>query len=152
MTTGNDDSKPIRVLQIVSYMQRGGLETLLMNYYRNIDRNKIQFDFLVHRSFTAAYDNEIESLGGKIYRMPRLNPFSLKYHKALDNFFKMHKEYKVVHCHLDCMSGIPLKHAEKNGVPVRIAHAHNSNQARDYKYLLKMTISSHNIEYFYIFL
>ena len=46
----------IRVLQVVTYMGRGGLETMLMNYYRHIDRDKIQFDFLVHRDFEADYD------------------------------------------------------------------------------------------------
>ena len=49
----------IRVLQIVTYMGRGGLETMLMNYYRNIDRQQVQFDFLVHRDFEADYDQEI---------------------------------------------------------------------------------------------
>ena len=48
----------IRVLQVVTYMGRGGLETMLMNYYRHIDRNKVQFDFLVHRDFEADYDKE----------------------------------------------------------------------------------------------
>ena len=64
-------------------MGRGGLETMLMNYYRNIDRERIQFDFLTHRSFEADYDKEIESLGGKIYHLPKLNPFSKKYLKKL---------------------------------------------------------------------
>lgn len=40
-----------RVLQVVTYMGRGGLETMLMNYYRQIDRSRLQFDFLVHRGF-----------------------------------------------------------------------------------------------------
>lgn len=56
-------------------MGRGGLETMIMNYYRNIDRNKVQFDFLVHRQEEADYDKEIVALGGKIYHMPMLNPF-----------------------------------------------------------------------------
>lgn len=56
---------PIRVLQIVTYMGRGGLETMLMNYYRHIDRDKVQFDFLVHRDFEADYDREILALGWK---------------------------------------------------------------------------------------
>lgn len=129
---------PIRVLHIVTYMGRAGLETMLMNYYRNIDREKVQFDFLVHRDFEADYDAEILSLGGKIYRLPKLNPFSKSYRKALDSFFKEHTEYKIVHSHLDCMSSIPLKYAKKNNVPVRIAHSHNSNQDRDAKYLLKL--------------
>ena len=71
--------EPIRVLHVVTYMGRGGLETMLMNYYREIDRDKIQFDFLVHREFEADYDQEILSLGGKIYRLPRLNPVNKKY-------------------------------------------------------------------------
>ena len=54
----------IRVLQVVTYMGRGGLETMLMNYYRHMNRDKVQFDFLVHRDFEADYDQEILSMGG----------------------------------------------------------------------------------------
>ena len=129
---------PIRILHVVTYMGRGGIETMLMNYYRNIDRDKVQFDFLVHREFRADYDDEIEALGGRIFRIPRLNPFSLKYRRTLDAFFAEHPEYTIVHSHLDCMAGIPLCFAKKNGVPIRIAHAHNNNQAIDLKYLLKL--------------
>ena len=129
---------PIRVLHIVTYMGRGGLETMLMNYYRSIDRTKVQFDFLTHRDFEADYDAEILALGGRIYHLPPLNPFGKGYLSALDRFFAEHPEYRIVHSHLDCMSGIPLKAAKKYGIPVRIAHAHNSNQPRDAKYLLKL--------------
>ena len=128
----------IRVLHIVTYMGRGGLETMIMNYYRHIDRNKVQFDFLVHRDFEADYDNEIETMGGRIYRLPQLNPIGKQYLSELNLFFAEHSEYKIVHCHLDCMAGIPLKAAKKYGVPVRIAHAHNSNQTKDAKYILKL--------------
>lgn len=138
---------PIRILHVVTYMGRGGLETMLMNYYRNIDRSKIQFDFLTHRRERADYDDEIEALGGKIYRLPRLNPFSAKYLKELNAFFLNHPEYKIVHSHLDCMAGIPLKYAKKNGVPVRIAHAHNSNQVKDRKYLLKLLYKKNITKY-----
>lgn len=129
---------PIRILHIVTYMGRGGLETMLMNYYRSIDRTKVQFDFLTHRDFRADYDDEIEALGGRIYRLPSLNPFSRSYMGALDRFFVEHPEYRIVHSHLDCMSAIPLKAAKKHGVPVRIAHAHSSRQDRDLKYPLKL--------------
>lgn len=128
----------VRILHIVTYMGRGGLETMIMNYYRNIDRNRVQFDFLVHRDFEADYDKEIIQLGGRIYRLPPLNPLSKEYLSKLDNFFKEHKEYRIVHSHLDCMSAIPLKYAKLNGVPVRIAHAHSSNQTKDLKYPLKL--------------
>ena len=129
--------KPIRVLHIVTYMGRGGLETMIMNYYRHIDRSKVQFDFLVHRDFEADYDKEILDLGGKIYHISRLNPFSFKYHRELNDFFKNHPEYQIVHVHQDCMSAIALKVAMKNNVPIRTAHSHNANQDKNIKYLIK---------------
>ena len=129
---------PIRILHIVNYMDRGGLETMLMNCYRHMDRDQIQFDFLVHRSFRADYDDEIESMGGKIFRLSRLNPFNPAYYHGLSRFFRAHPEYKIVHCHLDCMSSIPLLVAKQCGIPVRIAHGHNSSQDKNLKYPLKL--------------
>lgn len=129
---------PIRILHVVTYMGRGGLETMLMNYYRSIDRTKVQFDFLTHRDFEADYDAEILALGSRIYHLPPLNPFGRGYLSALDRFFAEHREYRIVHSHLDCMSGIPLKAAKKHGVPVRIAHSHSSRQDFDLKYPLKL--------------
>ena len=138
-------SEPIRILQVVTYMGRGGLETMLMNYYRNIDRSKVQFDFLTHRSEKADYDDEIEALGGKIYHLPRLNPFSRSYLSSLDRFFKEHREYQVVHCHQDCLSGVVLKVAKANGVKFTIAHAHSASQDKNLKYLIKV-IAKKNIK------
>ena len=131
-------NQPVRILQVVTYMGRGGLETMLMNYYRHIDRDLVQFDFLTHRQERAAYDDEIESLGGTIYRLPRLVPWSGTYKKALDAFFKAHPEYRIVHVHQDCLSAVILKIAAQNGVPVRIAHSHNSAQDKNIKYLIKL--------------
>lgn len=128
---------PLRVLHVVTYMGRGGLETMIMNYYRHIDRTKVQFDFLVHREFEADYDNEILKLGGRIYHVPPLNPFSPIYFRALNSFFSRH-HYEIVHSHLDCMSAYPLKIAKRYGVKTRIAHAHNKNQDHNFKYLIKM--------------
>lgn len=60
--------EPIRILMLFTIMNRGGAETMVMNYYRHIDRNRVQFDFMVHRQERGAYDDEIEAMGGKIYR------------------------------------------------------------------------------------
>lgn len=133
-----DTTQPIRILHVVTYMGRGGLETTIMNYYRHIDRSKVQFDFLVHREYKADYDDEIRSLGGKIYRLPRLIPWSREYREKLDQFFEEHKDYRIVHCHIDCMASIPLRAAKKVGIPVRIAHSHGSSQNKNLKYLLKL--------------
>ena len=129
---------PIRVLQVVTHMERGGLESMLMNYYRHVDRERVQFDFLVHRQERAAFDDEIESLGGRIYRLTRLVPWSKSYLSALNHFFDKHPEYKVVHVHQDCLSSVILKVAAQYNVPVRIAHSHNANQDRNLKYPIKL--------------
>ena len=133
----------IRILQCVNDMHRAGLETMLMNYYRNIDRDKIQFDFLTHRPERSDYDDEIERLGGKIYYAPRLYPQNYpKYFKWMKQFFKDHPEYKIVHSHIDAMSYLPLKAAKKANIPVRIAHSHNTSIDKDFKYLLKQYFRS----------
>ena len=129
----------IRVLQVVNDMHRAGLETMLMNYYRNIDRTQIQFDFLTHRPNKSDYDEEIISLGGKVYYAPRLYPQNyLTYFKYMDKFFKEHPEYKIIHSHIDAMSYIPLLAAKKAGVLIRIAHSHNTAIDKDFKLPLKM--------------
>ena len=121
-----------RILQVVTYMGRGGIESMLMNYYRHVDRTNIQFDFLVHRDFRADFDDEIEALGGRIHRLPPMNPASGAYRRALADFFKRHP-YRVVHCHLNYMSGVVLAAAKKAGVPVRIAHAHTASMNPGWK-------------------
>ena len=119
-------------------MERGGLESTLMNYYRHIDRERVQFDFLVHRQERAAFDDEIESLGGKLYRLPRLVPWSEGYLAALNHFFDEHPEYKIVHVHQDCLSSVILRAAAQHNIPVRIAHSHNANQDKNLKYPIKL--------------
>ena len=128
----------IRVLQVVNIMDRAGLETMLMNYYRNIDRSQVQFDFLTHRDTPGAYENEIKKLGGKIYRAPRLYPQNYpKYYFFMTNFFDEHQEYKIVHSHIDTMSAFPLCIAKKAGVPNRIGHSHSSKLDLDFKLPIK---------------
>lgn len=135
--------KPLRVLHIVTKMNANGLETLIMNIYRNIDRNKVQFDFLVHREDEGFYDNEILKLGGKIFSVPSINPFHhKKYIRALDAFFKEYKEYKIVHSHLNTYSMWPLRAAKKAGIPIRISHSHISNVPLDYKSLFRFYTKS----------
>ena len=127
-----------RVLQVVTHMNRGGLETMLMNYYRSIDREQLQFDFLTHRPYEGDYGEEIKQMGGKIYHLPILNPFSGSYKKTLRLFFSEHPEYQIVHVHQDCLSGAILKIAKECGIKVRIAHSHSASQDKDIKYPIKL--------------
>ena len=130
-------SEPLRVLQILTNLDRGGMETMTMNFYRCMDRSLVQFDFLLHREKEGDYEAEARSLGARVYRVPRQNPLSPGYWRALDSFFAQHP-YKVVHAQLDCMSAEPLAAAARHSVAVRVAHSHSSRQDRDLKYPLKM--------------
>ena len=125
---------PIRVLHIVGRMDRGGIETMIMNLYRNIDRTKVQFDFLAHYGREAVYNDEICRMGGRIYEMPALKDDTHVYYwrlfsyvHALNHFFKEHKEYKIIHGHMTNTASIYMPIAKKHGVTCRIAHSHNTH-------------------------
>lgn len=116
----------IRVLHMLHSMNRGGAETMLMNYYRNLDRTKVQFDFLLTYEGTSDYEEEILSLGGRVFHMTPLTLKTMRtYCKDVEVFLKTHPEYQIVHSHTSSKSVIPLRIAKKCGVPVRISHSHN---------------------------
>ena len=115
----------IRVLQCIVGMNRGGLETFTMGLMRNMDRSRVQFDFLV--SLDGAYDKEIRQLGGRIYKIPFIaqsGPF--KYTADLNRFFIAHPEYRIIHIQMDKFGGLPARVAHRSGLPVRIVHSHNT--------------------------
>lgn len=120
--------KQIRILQIVNELNMGGIQAFLMNLYRNIDRSKIQFDFLINDLPVGDFENEILALGGKIYRVTPRKKSVTRNKRDLLRFFSEHKEYKCVHFHCSNLSYIePLVAAKKCGVPVRIMHSHSTN-------------------------
>lgn len=127
-----------RILHIVPDMRSGGLETLIMNMYREMDRSIIQFDFLVHYTQTAFYDEEIEQLGGRIYRLSfREDNNFPKYLRDLDDFFSHHGEYHIAHGHMASLAVFYLHYAQKYGVHTRIIHSHNTNTENTAKGMLK---------------
>jgi len=139
-------NKPVRVLHIVSVMNHGGIENLLMNIYRNINRNEIQFDFLVTREEKGIFDEEIKELGGKIYNIPHVSKKGyFKYKKIVDGFLEEKKdEYKVIHCHMNTWAGFFLPLAKKNNIPVRIAHSHTSDYRMTFKNFPKFLIKKYH--------
>ena len=117
----------LRVLQVIGVMDRGGAETMIMNLYRAIDRNKIQFDFLVHEEREGDYDAEIRELGGRIFRLPRFVGFNeYTYRKKARKFFAENPEYRVVHGHIGSSAPIYLSEAKRAGA-YAIAHSHSQN-------------------------
>lgn len=119
--------EPIRVLQVIGGMNFGGAENFLMNMYRNIDRTKVQFDFLVNRK--GVFDDEIKELGGNVYYIPALQKVGpIIYVHNLKNFLN-NNNYSIVHSHLNQVTGLILETAKKCGVKVRIAHCHSSSNS-----------------------
>lgn len=116
--------KPMRVLQISYAMDLGGAETLIMNLYRNIDRSMVQFDFLLHCPHESAYEKEILSLGGRIYKIPRYLGYNkLSYERNLSLFLKAHPEHIIIHDHLMDSASETLKVAKRLG-RITVAHSH----------------------------
>ena len=119
-------SEPIRVLEVVAKMNLAGTETMLMNFYRNMDRKRVQFDFAVCTEERCDYEDEIISLGGQIIRYPQyrgINHFS--YIRWWNNFFRDNPNYRIVHGHIGSTAAIYLSIAKKHGC-YTIAHSHGS--------------------------
>ena len=125
------ESQPIIVAQIMGKMNGGGVEAVIMNYYRHIDRNKVQFDFICDEDSTNIPREEIEKLGGKVIICPPYQKLG-QYMKFLENLFR-EKQYKIVHANINTLSIFPLRAAKKAGVPVRIAHSHNTSNPKEFK-------------------
>lgn len=118
---------PKRVLHVVSRMNRGGAESMLMNLYRNIDQTKVQFDFISHGFEKCDYEEEIHNLGGDIYKIASLGESGfLKYIFDLIKIIKYRGDYSIIHIHTDYQIGIVAFAAMIANVPVRICHSHNT--------------------------
>ena len=129
----------IRILHSVSNMDRAGIETMLMNYYRYMDKSKVQFDFLCNKKKPGAYDDEIKSMGGRIYHTPGLNPAKYPvYLKYMRELFQEHPEYKIVEAHNGALGVYALHAAKVSKIPVRIFHAHGASITKDWKLPIKL--------------
>lgn len=125
---------PYRILHVVSSMDRAGQETLIMNLYRDVNKNQIQFDFLCTDPKKGDFDDEINSLGGRIFHLTRTNmkiPHlrTLEYVYKYKDFFSNHPEYQIVHFHnYHAYSAlIQIIGAKLGNVRDIIVHSHNTS-------------------------
>lgn len=117
----------LKVLHVLNCMGIGGIETFLMNLYNEIDKSQIQFDFLLHRKTNSIYEKKILEMGGKIYYIPTRRDGYFAAKNAINDFFRTHDEYKIVHQHVSSLSDIDaLVFAKQNLIPMRILHAHST--------------------------
>lgn len=118
----------IRVVHIIGKMNRAGAETMLMNIYRNIDRSKIQFDFITFTREKGDYDDEIISLGGKIIPLDASNSFS----RMIELYFLLKRNnYKIIHTHVLLNNAFHLISAKLAKIPHRISHSHNTSNGKN---------------------
>ena len=128
---------PIRILHMIASLEIGGSQAFVMNLYRNIDREKIQFDFIIDHTHDMYFQKEIESLGGKIFVLPTYRGYNLlEIKKAWHAFFKEHPEYKVLHSHSRSYASLYLPVAKKYGVKT-IIHSHSTSNGKGAGALLK---------------
>lgn len=131
--------EPIRIAQIIGKWVGGGVESVVMNYYRHIDKGKIQFDFICDSDSTNIPYEEIKELGGKVILIPPYQKV-FAYHKELKKVLKEGK-YQIVHSHINTLSVFPLFAAFCSKVPVRIAHSHSTTNKKEWKRnVLKQTL------------
>lgn len=140
-------SNPIRILQIFTILNRGGAETNVMNYYRKLDKTKFQFDFAVHRADEGAYEEEVVSLGASIFRFPALSWNNLKEYQELIKMFFDENKYLVIHGQCSELGYFFYKEASRRGVPVIIAHGHNSNPTWDLKSPMRWLLKKKMMQY-----
>ena len=120
------DNQPKRILHIINGMGTGGAEKDIMNWYRNMDRTKYQFDFLV-RINQNFYEKEIRDLGGNYYAVAPFPKHFIRNFKETKQFLEEHREYDTIHVHGNALIYIyPLVAAKKLGIKKRIFHAHNT--------------------------
>ena len=133
------ENEPIRIAQIMGKWIGGGVEAVVMNYYRHIDKSKIQFDFICDDDSTDIPYEEIEELGGRVILIPPYQKV-FKYHKELKRILK-EENYRIVHSHINTLSVFSLWAAKSAKVPVRIAHSHSTtNKKEKKKNLMKMVL------------
>lgn len=120
----------IRVLHVLGGTGLGGAESRIMDLYRQMNKEEIQFDFLVHRKCAREsqfYDEEIKQMGGHIYVLPKFKVYNyFTYRKAVKDFFGKHHEFAVVQGHMTSTASIYLPIAKRAGIPVTVAHSRNA--------------------------
>lgn len=124
------EEKTTRVLHIVKVMNHGGAETMIMNLYRNIEREKVQFDFLYLSNESGEYDREIINLGGRIYKVQSPENGRIKNMKEIFKLLKTQK-FSIIHSHISYYSGFVCLIAYMAGVKKRITHSHTTNDLRE---------------------
>jgi len=127
-------------------MDCGGAENYIMNIFRNIDRTKIIFDFIVHDQDKGFFDDEIRELGGNIYYAPELRILGVRSYKKFWNSFFRNNKYKIVHAHMQSTASIYLKTAQQYKIKT-ICHSHTASYGKGFKAIAKRFLQRNIVKY-----
>lgn len=126
-----ENDKPIVIGCYIGKYIGGGVESVMMNYYRNIDKSKVQFDFICDSDSTNIPYEEIEGMGGRVILVPPYQSL-FKFQKEFTEICRKNN-YRILHSNVNALSVFPLRAAKKAGVPVRIAHSHSTSNKKEWK-------------------
>ena len=116
----------VRILNIVTSLGYAGVEAVIMNYYRHIDTDKVQFDFAITAQEKQRFEDEILTMGGVIHRLPPRSKNPMNYISGLTKIVK-ENHYKIVHIHKNSASmAMDAWAARKGGATRIIGHSHNT--------------------------
>lgn len=138
--------EPIRILHIVHKLDLGGMESRIMDIYRNLDHEKYQYDFYVESGEEGIFDEEVCSLGGRIFLSKGKRCHNIPHFKVFRQFLEKHKEYKIVYAY-NQWAGLYLKQATKCKIPFRIANARTSIQTKSIKNNVKKLVKLNTNRY-----
>lgn len=124
--------EPIRVLQIIGIVAGGGVEAVVLNYYKHIDRTKVQFDFIVHNDNKIDITQKVEAMGGKVYKVTPYYKNPIAFMWDIYKVIKRH-HYRIVHSNMNTLSAFSLFAAWAAGAPVRILHNHSTSSPGETK-------------------
>lgn len=139
-------SEPYRILHVVHVLNRGGMESRLMDLYRHLDRSRFQYDFYIESGKRGMFDEEVEKLGGRVLYSGEGQKHGVPNLRAWRHFLAANKTYEAV-CAYNQWAGWYLREAKRQGVPVRIACARTSLQTASLKNLVKNTVKL-NVNYY----
>lgn len=130
-------NEKLRILHYIGGLNIGGSQSMVMELYRHIDRDKIQFDFIVDKKYALFFKDEVEQLGGKVYILEPFKGYNyIRYIRQLKKFFKIHNEYKIIYGHVRSIASIYLRIAKKYGL-ITIAHSHSTSNGKGFSSIIK---------------
>jgi glycosyltransferase EpsF len=102
---------------------------MIMNLYRAVDREKLQFDFIVYHKLSEEVENEIKRLGGRVFSIRRAKESGvLRFVGSIEKIIRLNGPYTAIHAHIEHQAGLAAAAAKRAGVTRRLSHGHSDSR------------------------